>query len=338
MVNNLTYSFIGSILEIVIALFKGMDFARAGQLIKERIGNQTWSYLTDIMHTITAMGANTMHHKTFVDAFAFMAMVENQSGCESVELILPTNYRIKNEVCPIGGMVQARFSRYAMDGNGYHVGYEYYDVAWKLFDRKLLELDAGAYPWLVSRFAIIPDQMEILSIEPAMDQRELDNQCAECNAENADKNGELDCSTIECNQYYPPDEDFAYSHIMGPIEFGLDHGQLIEAEFTRYNVISKGEIHDSITADVQPRVWTIGDHEVDLDAITNEIQSGDYDPILWQQPNEPIDAIVIDTATYERLKGIIKTHYESPYADPNRESNLFNGMDEVFKQIDSDNQ
>lgn len=104
-------------------------------------------------------------------------------------------------------------SRYAMDGIGYHVGYEQYEGYLPIFQKSQFYI--AGLPTSIFPDVVFPSTLEIGDIESAVDEEEY----------NKDLDDDSD------GGYYGPDEDFAFSEL----EYALNEAikNLPEAEFDK---------------------------------------------------------------------------------------------------------
>lgn len=186
------------------------------------------------------MDKNTIYNIQVIDAFALeqtilyktfhKAWVEydpkepsDEAACEPTHLCIKTG-------------------RYAMDQNGYYVGYEYYTARFQLFEKSSLAI--RGIPYNLSRYVVLPKLFDI-EIEPAT------TEPCHCNdhkltedINKTEKEIAEDCYnfTNECTCYIPPDEDFAYQEIQQVLEHCIS--SLIEAEYNPAN-----------------GTWKLGDYE-----------------------------------------------------------------------------
>ena len=173
---------------------------------------------------LNPLNKNTIHHLQFIDLEAFCYSLGKTGHVESIEIQPEWNNgkSEENDQDPITGFtIYATTSRYAMDGNGSHVGYETITYRWKAYSKR--ELGITGLPYLLSSWVVNPNEFEIESRElPAEDIPEHDPEC-EFKAE--------DFCNCECAEffegYYPPDDDFFYQEIQSILE----SCNWIEAEF-----------------------------------------------------------------------------------------------------------
>lgn len=133
---------------------------------------------------------NTEYELKFVDLIAFEELLEK------FKPQIPF-YRNKKESHLI-----AIFNRYSMDQNGYHNGYEYYTIRWKIFNK--IELGIAGIPLSIFPYCITPNVYTIYKIQ---------------GAERNNKN------------YCKPDEGFVWQEIDHWLSQNLPN--LLEAEYNR---------------------------------------------------------------------------------------------------------
>ena len=128
-----------------------------------------------------------------------------------------------------------KIERYAMDGNGYHVGFEEFTGRLKLYQKQ--EFYVSGIPYALSPYIVFPNQLEVDDIVPAEEEREYTVHDA---AEYLKSIGlddprnwnfqEYEHQPDELMQmaydngmgegdYFPPDEDFAFHELDHIIEF-----------------------------------------------------------------------------------------------------------------------
>lgn len=190
---------------------------------------------------------------TIVDARAFeQTLLQLKSrygyGLVSVEL----NEKEK--------VLQFTIHRYAMDGNGYHVGYEVFTTKFMLHSKSEFEVYQMA-PYNLSEYFLF-SHLYTIDIEPAEKEREYtiddaiqylkDNYGYDDSDINelAKRFGDYDPDMILQTaydegmgegDYFPPDEDFANQEISHTIEQALN--TLVDASF-----------------DSDTRTWTLGEY------------------------------------------------------------------------------
>jgi len=175
------------------------------------------------------LAKNTVNSIQFIDVESFCYTLGKRSDIHSIQ-IEPiwmddndqhnSNYHIK------GYSILAKYSRYTMDGMGYHVGYE--NVIFKWIAKSKRELGITGIPYLLSSWVINPNDFEIESKDlPENDNPEHDSDCQYYGIEN----NKLDFDNCDCADmfegYYQPDDDFFYEE-MNHI---LEQCDWIEAEF-----------------------------------------------------------------------------------------------------------
>lgn len=188
------------------------------------------------------LNKNTINHLQFIDVEAFAYSLGQSGHIQSIEIDPifnnPDSEPLNPELNPhlnsepvIGFNIFVKTSRYAMDGNGYHVGYEVITYRWKAYSKR--ELGITGIPYLLSSWVVNPNEFEIESRElPAEDVPEHDSDC-EYKAD--------DFTNCECAEffegYWHPDDDFFYQEIQSI----LDSIKWTNAEF-----------------DSETREWTLG--------------------------------------------------------------------------------
>lgn len=162
---------------------------------------------------------NTINSIQFIDVESFCYTLAKQSNIDSIS-IEPT-YDTLGQV--IGFSVFANYSRYTMNGAGYHVGYENVTYKWIAIDKRQLEI--SGIPYLLSSWVVNPDSFGIESKDlPENDNPEHDPECEFKD----DPNSFDDCDCAEFFEgYFQPEDDFFYSE-MNHI---LEQCDWIEAEF-----------------------------------------------------------------------------------------------------------
>lgn len=164
---------------------------------------------------------NTINSIQFIDVESFCYTLTDQSNIDSIS-IEPT-YDALGQV--IGFSVFANYSRYTMDGNGYHVGYENVTYKWIAINKRQLEITG--IPYLLSSWVVNPDSFEIESKDlPNNDIPEHDPECEFKDDPNPNSFDDCDCGEF-FEGYFQPEDDFFYSE-MNHI---LEQCDWIEAEF-----------------------------------------------------------------------------------------------------------
>ena len=162
---------------------------------------------------------NTIYNIQAIDAEALAITLETESNIDKVEL----NY-FKNDIDSDCCNLKIYYSRYAMDGNGSHVGYE--NIIFKLTGYKKSDFNLPGIPYIISEFIVFPDQIEIVARDlpkeeiPTFASHKFD--CINYKIHNPDDWEDCDC--LDCfNGYYPPDDDFFYEEINYIINDAIEH-------------------------------------------------------------------------------------------------------------------
>ena len=181
---------------------------------------------------------NTISHIQFIDVEAFAYSMGKTGHVESID-IEPTwdtpdpepNTIPDPDQKPIGFNIFIKTSRYAMDGNGFHVGYETITYKWKAYSKR--ELGITGIPYLLSAWVVNPNEFEIHSKDlPCEDVPEHESDC-QFKGECFDN---CDCADF-FEGYWHPDDHFFYQEIQSI----LDSCNWTNAEF-----------------DSETREWTLG--------------------------------------------------------------------------------
>lgn len=177
---------------------------------------------------------NTINHIQFIDVESFCYSLGKQGHVDSIDIEPiwntpnpdPDPDHIPDQTPdpfekPIGFEIFVKTSRYAMDGNGSHVGYEVITYKWKAYSKR--ELGITGIPYLLSSWVVNPNEFEIESRElPAEDIPEHESDC--------EFKGEDFCN-CECAEffegYWHPEDDFFYQEINSILE----SCNWVEAEF-----------------------------------------------------------------------------------------------------------
>ena len=149
-------------------------------------------------------------------------------------------------------------NRYAMDGNGFHVGHEEYCGQFPIYHKK--EFNVMGIPWGISPFIIFNQQMDVKEVIPAQketiytveDAREyLKEYCPEIEYQDLERD-EIKSLAFDNGMgegdYIPCDENFAYEELNYYFREALV--QMPDYEFKFEN---------------DKRIWMLGDLEIDLD-------------------------------------------------------------------------
>jgi hypothetical protein len=192
---------------------------------------------------------NTINSIQFIDVESFCCTLGKQSNIDSIEIKPTWNFKNDDwnpdddENKPIGYDIFVKYSRYTMDGNGYHVGYENVTFIWKAISKR--ELGITGIPYLLSSWVVNPDEFEIhLKDLPANDIPEHDPDCIY----KAEDFANCDCAD-SFEGYFRPEDDFFYQEINNTLE----QCEWIEAEFNS-----------------DEREWTLGNVSYNLNEFENE--------------------------------------------------------------------
>lgn len=204
-----------------------------------------------------------------VDAIAFVeTLLKKWSGVESVWWMRgERDVEIKEATS-----LQFTLSRYAMNGNGGYVGYEYYTGVLPLFKKSDFQVTCGA-PYLISPFFILPNRLYVHKVVPAAEEHKFTKQEAYQYLEdrNALPRGFSKLSADELKQeafdhgmgeggYCPPDDDYAYQELKAAVDYCVKH--LLEWKFSNPEDICGLDASRNIYG---KRTWTCGLAEYDLD-------------------------------------------------------------------------
>jgi hypothetical protein len=173
---------------------------------------------------------NTVNSIQFIDVESFCYTLGKQSNIDSISIepkwASDSDYRadLTSDQKPIGFDIFVKYSRYTMDGNGYHVGYENVKFNWKAINKR--ELGITGIPYLLSSWVVNPNEFEIKSKDlPDNDDPEHDPECEFKD----DSDSFDDCSCADSFEgYFQPEDDFFYTE-MNHI---LEQCDWIEAEFS----------------------------------------------------------------------------------------------------------
>lgn len=185
-----------------------------------------------LIKKLNGVNKNTIFNQTYIDAFALKEALEKYGNpIEGVEIwpiwndeTLSWNELVNNPPKPDSFEMRIKYSRYAMNPNGFHVGYENVTFRLKLYDRN--SIDLYNYPTALSHLVAIPStsQLEIIETDfPSKELPDIDSHDSKCSVFNREE-GEPDWNPIDdpfpddcdcgCNDgwegYNPPDSDFLY--------------------------------------------------------------------------------------------------------------------------------
>lgn len=194
-------------------------------------------------------GKQTNSLVQFIDAEAFRFALSNLGQFNKV-LCIPIfndpnselNYESPKDAD--GFIIQATIERFAMDGVGFHVGYESVTYQWNCIDKH--ELGIVGIPYILSKYVVNPNQFEIVDTDCPEPEEPIHDDDCELNSE---PDGECDCGAIE-GLYYPPDDDFWYQQLDGI----LDSIEYPDAEFNLNN-----------------RMWSLGELTYDMNRFQDDV-------------------------------------------------------------------
>jgi hypothetical protein len=183
------------------------------------------------------LNRNTIHHVQWIDVESFCYSLGKTGQINSIEIqpiFSGPNPEQPNSEPPIGfNILVTPTSRFAMDGNGFHVGYETVTYKWKAYSKR--ELNIGGLPYLLSSWVVNPNEFEIESKDLPDEENPIHNDDCEFK-DDPDSFDNCDCAEF-WDGYYPPDDDFFYEEINSILE----STNWVEAEF-----------------DPDTREWTLG--------------------------------------------------------------------------------
>lgn len=195
---------------------------------------------------------NTIFAPLYVDIYAFKYTLEEfGQSIDNVEIEYEYNdgeisdiYFPKDEI--LNCILKVYYSHYAMDGNGYHVGYENVLFTFQGINRMELGLTTG-YPGNLSSWVINPTEFDVTILDlPNEDIIEYNNHDDDCEIFKDDDGNEIDTDIIKhddvsqncsCglidnwNGYYPPDNDFFYSEMENIVHYIMNNNKLPDATF-----------------------------------------------------------------------------------------------------------
>lgn len=180
----------------------------------------------------------------FVDAEAFRYALD-QSGRFKRVNCFPTftdQNQLYNYAAPIdadGFTIEAVIERYAMDGNGYHVGYESITYQWKLINKH--EIGVIGIPYLLSAWVVNPNEYEITNKDLPPEDKPVHD--PECEFDDPIEFDNCDCAEF-FEGYFHPEDDFFDQEVQSAIE-ELNYP---DAEFNS-----------------DKREWTLGDMSYEMD-------------------------------------------------------------------------
>jgi len=194
---------------------------------------------------------NTINHVQLIDAEAFRSALDNDGAIKSVNCYPVFNnpdaeldYPLIEQ--PDSFAIDASIERFAMDGNGFHVGYEIVTFQWKAISKRQLEI--YGIPLLLSSWVINPLSYEIINKELPFNEEPDTN---ESHYDNCKFKGQSfdDCNCADnWEGYYQPDDDFFHQEIQ--------------------SILSMIKYPEA-TFNADKREWTLGDVSFNL----NEFES-----------------------------------------------------------------
>jgi hypothetical protein len=220
------------------------DAVASDQKIMERIDN-VLSNVTTHINQLKTIRKNTLYFPTFVDCHALVSSLNNFGNpIDSAEIVpiwcddnaYNTDW---NDIPPIKTLLKIHYSRYAMDGNGFHVGYE--NVVFTAECIKKSEMKLSGIPYNLSSYVVNPDSFEIESKDLPPEEFPVneshDESCpyhsnTEHDFESDPFPDDCTCGLNDCWEgYYPPDDDFFYTEINQIIHSILQSNLLPSAEY-----------------------------------------------------------------------------------------------------------
>jgi hypothetical protein len=193
---------------------------------------------------------NTLHHVRLIDAEAFRYAMEHSGMIHSISCYPifndPNSELNYPEVKADSFAIDVKTSRFAMDGNGSHVGYEMVIYQWKAIRKADLNI-YGGIPKLLSNWVIDPDNYEIIEKDLPEENKPIHDD--DCEFDQDDQTfDQCDCAEM-FNGYSHPDDDFFYQNIQAII----DQLKYPEAEFN-----------------ANEREWTLGDCSFNLNQFESD--------------------------------------------------------------------
>ena len=183
------------------------------------------------------LNRNTIHHVQWIDLESFCYSLGKTGQIQSIEInpvFSGPNPELPNSEPPIGFTIHVTpTSRMAMDGNGFHVGWESVTYEWKAYSKH--ELGIAGLPYLLSSWVVNPNEYEIINKDLPDEEEPIHNDDCEFK-DDPDSFDNCDCAEF-WEGYYPPDDDFFYQEM----ESILEWANWVEAEF-----------------DPDTREWTLG--------------------------------------------------------------------------------
>ena len=185
--------------------------------------------ITNQINSLQTLLPNTLYHNLYVDAYALKEALE-QFGHPIGSVFIHECWNDEtaelnpDQFPPDYYKMEVNYSRYTMDGNGYHVGYEDVVFVAKCIPKSNLKLHG--IPYKLSPFVVNPDSFEIESKSlPPEELSYIDSHDSDCevfkreegNEWNPEEDHYPDDCTCYCNDfwngYFPPDDDFFETEI-----------------------------------------------------------------------------------------------------------------------------
>jgi hypothetical protein len=222
--------------------------------------------INEIVSSFESINKSTLYFPMYIDALAMKQALEDDVGENNVEFIPmwnnPDDETDQMDNPPDYYILKFVIERMAMDGNGYHVGWERCSYAAKTIKKS--ELKLSGIPRNMSPHVILPDSFEIIQmIHPDEEYPTIDSHESNCAIHNElpkdhDWNedpypDECDCGcNDEWNGYFPPDDEFWYSELDGLMHRIFHYNNLPDAVFNKDD--GTWSIGDQVT-------WQVGDPE-----------------------------------------------------------------------------
>jgi hypothetical protein len=219
--------------------------------MKENVYN-----LSESIKTLNEYSMNTSNLLHLIDAEAFRYALEKSGRIHSINCypIYPNiepDSELDPDPKPITFAIDVTTSRFAMNGTGYHIGYEVVTFQWKAINKSELGIHSGL-PYLLSKWVINPDEFEIINKDLPIneDPNPNDHHDPDCEFKGQPfEDNECDCLD-NWDGYFRPEDDFFYQDMQSIVSM-LKYP---DAEF-----------------DSDKREWTLGDISFNL----NEFESND---------------------------------------------------------------
>ena len=206
--------------------------------------------LSCLISHLKPIAKNTVNSIQFIDVESFCYTLGKQQSIDSISIEPIWNnpnpdHNLDSDQ-PIGYDIFANYSRYTMDGNGYHVGYENVKFNWKAISKR--ELGITGIPYLLSSWVVNPNEFEIESKD--LPDNDIPEHDSDCEFKDDDKDDFCNCDCADMFEgYFQPEDDFFYQE-MNHI---LEYCDWIEAEF-----------------DSDTREWQLGLTSFNLNEYENE--------------------------------------------------------------------